>query len=148
MQDYFELKACSIDELSSRYLREISNLEVRFDFPFFEKAIHAAKYLRREGFNEQQLLDKLRDDLLDKDFDFFSIRKVYQKSFNRPLEDDFTEDNILAVQPFGNGMVKIDILEEVEGVVEGSYVQFDDMDWQVVQCEEWSYVLKMVVPTL
>ena len=84
MQEYLELKMCSIDELSSRYLREISNLEVRFEFPLFEKAIHAAKYLRRKGFNEQQLLDKLRDDLLQRDFDFFSIRKVYQKSLTAP----------------------------------------------------------------
>jgi len=148
VENFLELKACSIEELSKRYLQEISNLEVDFEFPFFEKAIHAAKYLRRAGFNEQQLLDKLRSDLLEHDFDLFSIRKVYQKSFNRPLEDDFTIDNTLAVQPFGSGMVKIDILEELEGVVEGSFVQFNDMDWEVIHQEDWSYVLKMVVPNL
>jgi hypothetical protein len=136
-----DLLNCSIDQLNDAHMHNISSLDVHYNFSLIDKAVNAIKHLRACDYSEDDILKKIHNDLERLSVDLFTIRRIYQKSFGRPLADDFFREDILSIDCLTNDVVCLMVSHEVEGIVKGSYVQFDDEDWFVTDVAPGMYTL-------
>lgn len=134
----------SFDEMNEDYIMGLSSIYAKYTFSLISRVANAIKYMRRHGIKENLILGKLKKELQKEGLDTFSIRKIYLKSFGRPVQDDILPDNILEEVSPAPHTLKLKLKHVPEDVTEGTLVLYHSEFWWVNSLEENEIILKEV----
>lgn len=122
----------------------LDTLSAQFTYEAVRKVVKAIQALREKGLSEDLIIEKISKEL--RHFDPQSRHRMYLKSLEETIEDDFTADAIDTVEEPKKNTVLLKMKTGPKGIREEMLVQYKGEDYYVASVSGLAYTLKKLVP--
>lgn len=122
----------------------LDTLSAQFTYEAVRKVVTAIQALRKKGLTEEAILEKISREL--RHFDSRSRQRMYEKSLDQPIADDFTADQIESEESPKKNTVLLRMKAAPTGIKEEMLVQYKGEDYYISGMSGLAYTLKKLVP--
>lgn len=122
----------------------LDTLSAQFTYEAVRKVVTAIQALRKRGLTEEAILEKIAREL--RHFDPHSRQRMYDKSLDKKIPDDFPEDQVEAEESPKKNTIVLRMKTAPKDVREEMLVQYKAEDYYVVSVHGLAYTLKKLVP--
>ena len=122
----------------------LDTLSAQFTYEAVRKVVTAIQALRKKGLAEEAILEKIAREL--RHFDPRSRQRMYEKSLDKPIFDDFSADEVESEESPKKNTILIKLKSAPGGIKEEMLVQYKAEDYYVSGVNGLAYTLKKLVP--
>ncbi len=122
----------------------LDTLSAQFTYEAVRKVVTAIQALRKRGLTEEAILEKIAREL--RHFDPRSRQRMYEKSLDKSIPDDFTADEVESEESPKKNTILIKLKSAPQGIKEEMLVQYKAEDYYVSGVSGLAYTLKKLVP--
>lgn len=118
----------------------MSTLAAQFSRRSVQKILTVARSLRRDGWTERRILERMKADL--RAYPAHAVRRLYDLSREKPVPDDIRPSNLVAEAAVKAGTLRLTVKVPVPGIERGGLLQHRGTCWYVVSATGPELVVK------